>query len=112
MAGFEKVDQPKAGSIRTTVVISGRDILLQQNGGQWTGEVEFIFTLRSADGKERGTIRQAVGLKLSQAQYDTVMQQGLSISKTLEPTGDVAELRALVADRVAGRVGSLIMPVK
>ena len=112
MAGFEKVDQPKPGSIRTTVVISGRDLALQQNGGQWTGELEFIFTPRSADGKDRGTIRQAVALKLNKAQYDTVMQQGLSLTKTLEPTGDVAELRAVVSDRVTGRVGSLIMPVK
>jgi hypothetical protein len=53
-----------------------------------------------------------VALKLNQAQYDTVMQQGLSLTKTLEPTGDVAELRAVVSDRVTGRVGSLIMPVK
>jgi hypothetical protein len=51
-------------------------------------------------------------LKLSQAQYDMVLEQGMSISKTLEPTGDVAEIRAVVSDRISGRVGSLIMPVK
>jgi hypothetical protein len=112
MAAVEKVDQPKPGSIRATLVISGRDLALQQNSGQWTGELEFIFTPRSADGKDRGTVHQAVGLKLNQAQFDTVMQQGISLTKTLEPTGDVAELRAVVCDRVAGRVGSLIMPVK
>ena len=112
MAAVEKVDQPKPGSIRATLVISGRDLALQQNSGQWTGELEFIFTPRSADGKDRGTVHQAVGLKLNQAQYDTAMQQGISLTKTLEPTGDVAELRAVVCDRVAGRVGSLIMPVK
>jgi VWFA-related protein len=112
MAAFEKVDQPKPGCIRATLIVSGRDLVLQQNSGQWTGEFEFILTPRSADGKDRGTIRQAVALKLNQAQYDTVMQQGLSVTKTLEPTGDVAELRAVVCDHVAGRVGSLIMPVK
>lgn len=112
MAALEKVDQPKPGSIRATLVISGRDLMLQQTGGQWTGEVEFILTPRSADGKDRGVIRQAVGLKLSQAQYETVMAQGLSLTKTLEPTGEVAEVRAVVCGHVAGRVGSLIMPVK
>jgi VWFA-related protein len=112
MAAYEKVDQPKPGSIHTTVVISAADLALEQNGGQWTGEVELVLTPRSADGKDRGSIRQPLGLKLSQEQYDAVLKQGISLSKTLEPSGDVAELRAVVCDRVSGRMGSLIMPVK
>lgn len=112
MAALENVAEPKAGSLRATLVISGSDLALQQNAGQWTGEFEFIIMPRSADGKDRGAIRQAVGLKLSQAQYETVMKQGLSIAKTLEPAGEVAEVRAVVCDRVTGRVGSLIMPMR
>ena len=83
-----------------------------RQGDQWTGEIEIVMALRSADGKDRGTTRQPVALKLTQAQYDMVSKQGMSVSKTLEPTGDVAEIRAVVADRISGRVGSLIMPVK
>jgi VWFA-related protein len=112
MGGFEKSDQPKAGSLRTTVIISASDLQLQHQGDQWTGDLEVILTARSADGKDRGTVHQPVALKLPQAQYEAVLQQGIALNNTLQPTGDVAEIRAVVADRLSGRVGSLIMAVK
>jgi VWFA-related protein len=112
MAAYEKSDQPKAGSLRATVVISGSDLSLQQNGDQWTGELELILSPRGADGKDKGTTRQALGLKLAREQYETVMKQGVSLTKTLEQAGDITELRAVVCDHVSGRLGSLIMPVK
>jgi VWFA-related protein len=112
MLGAYEKDQPKAGSLRVTVVISGHDIALQASGDQMTGEVELVVTPRSADGKDRGTKRQALGLKLNQAQYQSVMKDGMSLTATLEPAGDVAEVRAVVSDHTSGRLGSLIMPVK
>jgi len=112
MGAYEKTDQPKPGSLRATVVISAADLALQHTGDQFTGELEVVMTPRSADGKDLGTTRKAVGLKLSQAQYETAVKQGLSFSQTLEPTGGVAELRAVVCDHMSTRLGSLIMPVK
>jgi hypothetical protein len=34
LAGYQKVDQPKPGSIRATVMISAGDLQLQQNRDQ------------------------------------------------------------------------------
>jgi hypothetical protein len=112
LAGFKTVDQPKPGSIRATLMIAAGDLQLQRKGDQMTGELEIVLTPRGADGKDRGTTRQALALKLTQEQYEAVLKQGLPFSATLEPNGDVAELRAVVCDRMSGRLGSLIMPVK
>jgi VWFA-related protein len=111
-AECEKSGQPKAGSMRAAVTISAGDLVLQREGGQWTGEIELILDPRSADGQDRGAIRRPLALKLTQAQYETALKQGISMSENLEPTGDVAEIRAVVSDRNSGKVGSLIMPVK
>ncbi len=112
MGGLQKVDQPKPGGLRATVLISAADLELQQNGDHFDGELEVVLSPRSADGKDLGATRQPLALKLPQAQYETVRQKGLTFSATLEPTGEVAEVRAVVCDHASGRLGSLIMRVK
>jgi len=112
MGAYEKTDQPQPGSLRATVVIAAGDLVLHHDADQFTGELEVVLTPRSADGKDLGTTRRAVALKLNQAQYETALKQGLSFSQVLQPTENVAELRAVVCDHMSSRLGSLIMPVK
>lgn len=109
---YQKVDEPKPGTMRAAVVISAGDLELAQNGDQYTGELEVMFRAQAADGHDLGSFRQALALKLTQAQYDGVVKQGLSFNTTFDTTGDVVEVRAVVCDHPSGRLGSLIMPVK
>lgn len=110
MGGWEK--GPKPGTIAGTVLLAAADLAIQQKGNVWAGDIEIVFSLRSADGKELQSARQGLTLKLDAAKYQAVMDQGISIEKTIDAAPNASELRVLVVDKSTGKVGSLIMPVK
>jgi VWFA-related protein len=110
MGGWEKGQKP--GTITSSVLLTASDVAIQQKGAVWGGDIEVVFSLRSADGKELQSARQGLTLKLDAAKYQAVMAQGISIEKTLEAGPNATELRVLVVDKSTGKVGSLIMPLK
>ena len=57
-----------------------------------------------------GVAHQPLALNLDRAKYETVMKQGLTVTKTIELAKDAAELRVVVLDRYSGKIGSLNVP--
>jgi VWFA-related protein len=110
MGGWE--NGPKPGTIHATALLTAADVAMLQKGNIWTGDIEIVFSLRSVDGKELQSVRQGLTLKLDAAKYQAVMEQGVSIEKTLDSSPAAAEVRVVVVDKATGKAGSLSMPVK
>lgn len=109
-AGTEPGD--KAGSLRIGVAIEPRDLALEQKDGKWSAALDLVFSQRSPEGRELAVSTTPLGLSLDRARYDTVLSEGLSITKTVELNSAAAEIRVLVRDRATGRMGSLVLPLK
>ena len=110
MGGWEKGQKP--ATINASVLLTASDLAIQPKGATWTGDIEVIFSLRSAEGKDLQSAHQGLALKLDQPKYQAVMEQGIGIDKTLDAAPQATELRVIVVDKSTGKIGSLIMPVK
>lgn len=108
-AGTEKGE--KAGSLRIGVAIEPRDLALEQKDGKWAAALDLVFSQRSAEGRELAVSTTPLGLSLDRARYDTVMSDGLTLTKTVDLNSAASEIRVLVRDRATGRMGSLILPL-
>ena len=111
-AAMDKVDRPKAGSLQFTVSVAPEDIGFVQKDGKWTGELDVVFAQRGADGGDLGLTTKSVGWTLDQAHYETMFQEGLTVTRTIEPAADVAQVRIVLFDRTSAKMGSLLVPVK
>jgi hypothetical protein len=104
-------DQPKTGSVRLTVSIEPKDVDFQLIDGKWSATLDLGFSFRAGDGRDLNSSSQAINLHLTQAQYESVLQDGMLVTKTAELKPDMAEIRIGVWDRTAGKAGSMIIPL-
>jgi VWFA-related protein len=111
-ASVTKVDQPRAGSLEFTVAVAPEDITLVQKDGQWTASLDIVFAQRGVDGRDLGTTTKAVGFSVDQAHYQTLVKEGFTITKTVEPATGAAQVRVIVYDRTSAKLGSLWVPIK
>ena len=111
-ASVIKVDQPKAGSLEFTVAVAAEDIGLVQKDGKWTGSLDIVFAQRGVDGRDLGATTKSVGLSLDQPHYQTLVKEGFTITKTVEPAAGVAQVRVILYDRTSAKLGSLLVPIK
>jgi VWFA-related protein len=110
-AGIEKTDKPKAGTISLTVAIEPRDVAFSESGGKWNATLDLGFNVVAADGADLNTSSQAMNLHLTREQYDAVLQQGMTVTKNIDPKPGMWEIRVGVVDRSSGRSGSIFVPV-
>jgi VWFA-related protein len=106
------VKTEKERSVRITVAIEPHDLALQPKDGKWSEELDLIFGQWSGDGRQLGVSTSPLGLALDQAHYEQVLQEGLSITKTVDLEAGASAVRIVVGDRTSGRIGSLILPMK
>jgi VWFA-related protein len=111
-ASVAKVDQPKAGSLEFTVAVAPEDIGLVQKDGRWTGVLDIVFAQRGVDGRDLGTTTKSVGISFDQPHYQTLLKEGFTITKTVEPAADVAQVRVILYDRTSAKLGSLLVPIR
>ncbi len=108
-AGVE-ADQPKAGTTRVILAIDPKDLSFTEVGGKFAAGVDVVYSLRAADGKDLATTTQGLNINLPKEQYDAVMKDGMTVTKTFDAKPQVAEVRVAVYDRATGRVGTLTLP--
>jgi hypothetical protein len=110
-AGIEKTDKPKSGTIILTVAIEPRDVAFSESGGKWNATLDLGFSVVAADGADLNTSSQAMNLHLTKEQYDAVLQQGMTVTKNIDPKPGMWEVRVGVVDRSSARSGSIFVPI-
>jgi VWFA-related protein len=108
-AALEKVE---ASRLRVTVAIEPKDLALRPIKDRWIGQIDFAYAQRAADGRDLKNDRQSLGINLDQPKYEQLMQQGFTLTKTIDPAAGLAQVRFVIVDKESGRTGSLIIPVK
>ncbi len=107
-ATLSKIDQPK--SLKLVLIIDPSELEFTSSDGKRKAEVEVAFEQRSADGHDLGRTEQLAPITLDEDRYQS--KQPLTLTKTLTPADGLSEVRVAVFDRQAGKVGSLIIPIK
>jgi hypothetical protein len=83
-----------------------------QKDGKWTGAFDIVFAQRGVDGRDLGATTKSVGISLDQPHYQTLVKEGFTITKTVEPAAGVAQVRVILYDRTSAKLGSLLVPIK
>jgi len=101
---------PKPGAIRVHVRIDPSSICVTDQNGRFTGQLALIFLALTDKGPATLSRPNALSLNLTQAQYETALRDGVTLSDDLMPPAAVNRIRLVVVDRSTNRVGSLTIP--
>jgi VWFA-related protein len=109
-ATMNKIDK----AVRITLIIDPMELEFTAAEGKRKAELEIAFEQRSADGHDLGKTEQLAPIALDEDRYQSKQPLTLTktLTKTLTPAGGLSEVRIAVFDRHAGKVGSLIVPIK
>ena len=78
----------------------------------WKGKLEIVESFTAADGAMAGEgILRHMTLRLRQATYDSALRTGLPYRQELTVPAKAVELKLLFANREAGKVGTLSIPL-
>jgi len=108
---LEHVDQPEPDLLRAYLAADIRSLTLEQKDARWIGGVDVLLIQQDKTGKIIDSSLQTMNLDLDKANYEAVLKTGMPLGKYLRPKAGLLNVRAIVLDRVSGKVGSLIVPV-
>ena len=98
---------PKPGTLRVILLLDARNIQLEQKEDKWTGMIDVMFLLQSAQGKSASVVADTLPLSMTKATYLDVLRRGLPIIRDF-PLADAAyAMRVAVRDASSGTSGSL-----
>ena len=87
------------------------DLLLTAQGRQYLGRIELTI-LGYTDEGPRDLVRAApIDLRLTEAERDIGLKEGLASSRDLALDAKIRALRVIVVDRRSGAIGSLTIPL-
>lgn len=111
LARVDRVDQPKANSIRISASIDLHHIELAESEGRRKGRAEVVVIEQDARGSVLARERKSLNLDLSRENYEAMLKSGIFVGEVIEPREGLATIRLMVADAANGATGSLIIPV-
>jgi hypothetical protein len=100
-----------SGAMVLKVRIDAADILLPRAGEVFTGQLAVGFAGYMADGSTEASATGTYAPRLSPAQREQAMQQGLPLTSTVTKAPGIRKIRVVVYDRATGAIGSLTIPV-
>jgi hypothetical protein len=107
----EKVEDPQPGSLRLTLAVDAASLTFQPKDGKWSGALDYLVAQRAGDGHFVNRVLKALAWNADQEQYRRMLAEGVTISITIRPAADAAQVRVVLLDRTSGRVGSVIVPL-
>jgi hypothetical protein len=109
---LEPVDKPEPGLLRAYLAADLRSLAVeQQSNGHWQGGIDVLIIQQDKTSKPLDSSLQTLNLDLDKTNHDALLKSGVPFGKYLRPKPGLATVRAIVMDRVTGKIGSLIIPV-
>ncbi len=103
-----KPDLPTKGRLVVRVLIEPADLAFTRTAGQLTGRVDLAFLQEpTPDGKKSKLTRFELAIRLSQAEYEKALEEGLVVQKDLPLESCTWRLRVVVRDVESGATGSV-----
>jgi len=86
------------------------DLLLREEGGNFSGAVTFLIADRNAAGPTGDPVISVFPIHLTKDQYETAMKEGIPISQGHSINDSIQKLRIIVLDQGSNVAGSLTIP--
>jgi len=110
--GLVAAIQREGANYRVAVQINFRDLILEENGGTWTGAAELAFLTQSTDGQTLNVASKNLTFNMSDEAYQARQRDGFSIEQTVPASNKAARIRVVIVDRsgIAGSVSITPLP--
>jgi VWFA-related protein len=104
---------PAAASSGATLKlkIATNDLSLRQQGDRWVDKLDIFLVQRDDAGFHAQITGQTLGLTLTQATYQKLLEEGLPFNQLVERIQDTGSVRIVVVDENSGWMGSVTVPV-
>jgi VWFA-related protein len=104
---------PTASSSGATLKlnIAANDLSLKQQGDRWVDKLDIFLVQRDDAGFHAQITGQTLGLTLTQATYQKLLEEGLPFNQPVEKIEDTGSVRIVVVDENSGWMGSVTVPV-
>jgi hypothetical protein len=100
-----------ANNLELAVRVDPADVLLRQEGGQFTGELRFALASLNADGTAHSSPMAAMHMKLSPEQHDQILKSGITFQEELNVPSGAQKIRLAILDADGGGVGTVVVQV-
>ena len=107
----QPVDVPGARTLKMDLQLDPRDISLQPEGDRWVGAVDLLFVQIAADGRQITGEAKTFNMRLQRQTYDSIMKDGLVLTRTLPLADGAAQVRVVTRDATSGALGSVTIPL-
>jgi len=97
--------------VHLTGRIDANDIVLANDGDQYTGQLRIAMIGYQSDGRIANSTLAPVDIHYSAQERDRAFEEGLPFTQDLTLENDVRRLRFIVFDRGSNTVGSLTIPL-
>jgi len=91
--------------------IATNDLALRQQGDRWVDKLDIFLVQRDDAGFHAQITGQTLGLTLTQATYQKLLEEGLPFNQPVEKIQDTGSVRIVVVDENSGWMGSVTVPV-
>ncbi len=98
--------------IEITVSVDPRDLTFQSAQGHWQGTVEIWAAQCSGKGKVKGGISKTLTLNLTEANYQKLLNRGLSLSFSEQVSSGSDKLVVVARDTPSGKTGWVNVPLR
>jgi len=102
---------PGARTLKMDLQLDPRDISLQPEGDRWVGAVDLLFVQIAADGRQITGEAKTFNMRLQRQTYDSILQDGLVLTRTLPLADGAAQVRVVTRDATSGALGSVTIPL-
>jgi len=104
---------PASGSSHFAIHVDPADVLLEQRGGNYQGELALMFALYSQGFLKDASAPMDVNIDLTPDQFRKAQTDGIDVSKDLRVGGGIDKIRVMVFDRRLFALGSVtVAPLK
>jgi VWFA-related protein len=101
-----------ADSAKLMVRVEPSDVLLAQQGNQYTGELRLMLAAVDAGGNSHGSSMAAMPLRFNAQQHDDVLKKGIGFEENLRLPPGAQKVRLAMLDCTSGAVGSITIPLE
>ena len=97
---------------KVDILIDVHDLGFTEEKGQKTPDTQFVAVAWDGNGKQCGSFSEGFHAGLSPAQFESLLRTGLQLHQEMVLKPGTYQLRLGVMDRLAGRIGTLDVPLK
>ena len=96
--------------VELSIAADGHAIALHSTQGAWIGSIDLAIAQVHEDGSLHLDTDTTIALKLTDAQHDALLENGLTLTRHITVAPNTARVAVVLRDRSSGTLGSVFVP--